>query len=99
MSASSSTIKMSCAIDLAQPRSRGDARTHARHGLRREDQLHRGAAAGAVVQYQIAGMVLHDFLDDREAETRPLRARGDIGLGQAMALALGQAASIALDHD
>src|SRR5271154_1483372 len=90
MSASSSTIKMSCAMKLTQPRSSGDARARACAGFGCEDQLHRRTASGAVVQYQIAAVILHDFLDDRETETGSFGSRRDVGLGQPMPLILGQ---------
>src|ERR1700685_4677802 len=61
-----------------------------------EDEAHPRAAALAVLEDQLAGMFFHDLLDDREAEAGALGAGRDIGLGQAVAAIVGQAAAVIL---
>src|SRR5258706_6959964 len=100
MSASSSTIRMSCAMDLAEPRSNGGAGILARrHRYLGKYEFHRRPAAGAVVECQLAAMVFHDLLDDGKAEPRTLRAGGHIGLGQTATLGLGQAPPVIVHAD
>src|SRR5262249_43644799 len=100
MSASSSTIKMSRAMSLEQPCARIclDGLYRRRRPIH-EDQPDRGPPARSVVQYQIAAVLLHDFFNDGEAEPGALDPRCDIGLGQAVALDLREAAAIVLDQD
>src|SRR3989304_2182192 len=96
MSASSSTMRMSRA--MREGRIPVPVVGFA-DGAQLKYQPGRRAAAGPVVQDQVAAMVLHDFLDDGKPQAGPLRARRDIGLGQAVAVARRQAATVVLDAD
>src|SRR5258706_7900711 len=100
MSASSSTTSMSCAMEnlLSSDGLRGRAFRLLARPDRREDQLHPRAAALPIFQDQLSPVLLHDLLDDREPEARALCAGRDVGLGQALAAFLGQAAAVVLDH-
>src|SRR5689334_20478850 len=90
ISASSSTIRMSCAIDLADPRSGHGPDVGCCRSADSEDELHRGTAAGTVAKNQIAPVVFHDFLDDGETKPGALGAGRNIGLRQSVALRAGQ---------
>src|SRR5262249_35860740 len=98
MSASSSTTRMSCAMEdllrLHGHRCRA-LRLFARLP-RWEDQLYAGPAALPVLQDQLAPMLLHHLFHDREAEPCALGARGHVRLGQALASFLGQATAVVL---
>src|SRR5262249_59686266 len=89
ISASSSTIRMSCM--QRQLRCAGIRLV--------EHQSYRGTTPWPVVQYQIAVMVFHDLLDDGEPEACPLGAGGDIRLAQPLALLRRQPAAIVVDRD
>src|SRR5215469_15706653 len=101
MSVSSSTTRMSCAMGALPfdafgffSFSFGDAciATH-------EQQRHARAAAGAIVEAQLAAVVFHDLLDDRQTETRAAAARGDVPLGQPIALLVRQADAVVFDRN
>src|ERR1044072_6512863 len=59
-------------------------RTYRRDFLRvpPEYQTDTSPATLAVIQGEIAATIFHDLIDDREAEARPLAARGHIGQGE-----------------
>src|SRR5690348_12165297 len=100
ISASSSTIRMSCAIDLAEPRSgQGPDVGCRRRSPGDENELHRGATAGTVAKNKIAAMVFHDLLDDGETEASAFGASGDIGLRQPVALGPRQASPVVFHQD
>src|SRR5215469_3200051 len=99
MSASSSTTRMSCAMG-ALPFDAfsfvsfgfigfGDTRIAAH-----EQQRHARAATGTIIEAQLAAVVFHDLLDDRQTETRAAGARGDVRLGQPIALLVRQADAV-----
>src|SRR5579883_1972034 len=99
MSASSSTTRMSCAMralpfDALGFAGIGDARIAAQ-----EQQRHACAAAAAIFEAQLAAMVFHDLLDDRQTETGAAGARGDVWLSQAIALLMRQADAVVLDRN
>src|SRR5271156_4582509 len=101
MSASSSTIRISCAMaDRAQF-----------HGLIRciealrsanfrggEMEIDAGALPLSVLQDQLSVMIFHDLLDDGQTQARTLYPRGDIRLGQLLAPMLRQASPIVFDN-
>src|SRR5262245_61975392 len=98
MSASSSTTRISAAMD--GPRRRIlRLRPDARIDLLAEDQTDRGAAALAVAQGQQSAVVLHDLLDDGEAQARAAGPRGHVGFGEALASLDRQAPPIVADDD
>src|SRR5882672_3869595 len=76
-------------------------RTYRRDFLRvtPEYQTDARTATLAVIQCEIAAMIFHDLLDDREAEPGTLAARGHIRLGQPLAAFLGQALAVVVDDD
>src|SRR5579875_1555479 len=99
MSASSSTTSMSCAmgslpLDTLGLAGLGNARIGAC-----ELQGHARAAAVAVLETQLAAVVLHDLLDDRQTEAGAAGARRHVGLGEPVALLMRQPDAIVLDHD
>src|SRR5581483_11077832 len=99
MSASSSTIRMSCAMaDRTQLRG-GEDRTEARRGVRigGEHQPDAGAALFPISQHQLAVVIFHDLFHDSETQAGALRASRDVGLGQALAALLRQPFTIVLD--
>src|SRR3546814_18512138 len=65
----------------------------------REDEADDRAATFPVAQNQIAAVILHDLLHNCEAKSSAPLARGDIGLGQAAAIHIGQAAAVVGDFD
>src|SRR5215472_18302809 len=101
MSASSSTTRMSCAMEnLLGLRGNGcrALRLFARP-TRREDQLHPSAAAFPIFQDQFSPVLFHHFFHDRKTKPRALDARGHVGLRQALASFLGQAPAVILDGE
>src|ERR1700746_3059616 len=102
MSASSSTIRMSCAMgNRTQIPGRRLVRfgSDDRPGLAGEYQPNPGAAPLAVFQHQFSLMIFHDLLDDGEAQSGALRARRHIGLGKPLTALLRQALAVILDDD
>src|SRR5262245_44320998 len=98
MSDSSSTTRMSAAMD--GPRRRlFRFRSYAGIDLLAEDQADRSAATLAVAQGQEAAVVLHDLLDDGEAEARAAGARGHIRFGEALAPLDRQPPPVIADDD
>src|SRR3984957_20860012 len=101
MSASSSTIRMSCAMgDRTQIRTRVrwiGARGAA--GCGDEDQRDAGPARLRIFEQQLALMVLHDLLDDGEAQAGAFGPRRDVRLAKPHAPALGQPLAVVLDGD
>src|SRR5579883_2830653 len=99
ISASSSTIRMSCAMAdgthlpllvrqirpaaLAERKNQADPRP---------DRL-------AVLENQLPLVIFHDLFDDGETQARPLGARRHIGLGQTLAALLRQTLAVVLDDD
>src|SRR5271154_6237662 len=101
MSASSSTIRMSCAMaDRIQFHWHGGRRGAADDlRLAGEDQPHPSAAGFAIRQHQLPMMIFHDLLHDGEAQPGAFRTGRDVGLGQALAVVPRQAFAIVLDGD
>src|SRR5688572_20116309 len=117
MSASSSTIRMSCAMAEGPRcgeaegavvvllwivlRRRSDHTVFASGGVPGgpESQSDACAAFRTILQEQAAAMVLHDLLDDGQAEAGALLAGGHIGLGEAVAVFRRQSAAVVLDDD
>src|ERR1051325_6703929 len=108
MSRSSSTMRISWPMTLQTVRSRRCGslcgrrmRPDRRYFLRvpPEYQTDTRAATLAVIQREMAAMILHDLLDDGETEPGPLAARGHIGLGQPLAAFFGQSLAVVLDDD
>src|SRR5215472_14836626 len=101
MSASSSTTRMSCAMDRCL---RSRAR---RFGRRRgtaivaamEDEHYARATSLAILQDEFAAMIFHDLLDDGETETGALAARRHVRLGQALASFRRETATVVLDDE
>src|ERR1700722_16167068 len=99
MSASSSTIRMSCAMSNRTHISRCRRRTaNGAAVLGHEYQPDACPARFGIFQQQLALMILHDLLDDGEAQAGALGARRHVGLGQSLAVALRQALSIVPDR-
>src|SRR5580700_12191114 len=97
MSASSSTIRMSCAMrDFAQIGRLFWIGAPGGAGLRHEDQAHPSADRLGIFQKQLALVIFHDLLDDGEPQAGTLGSRRDVGLGQSLAAALRQAFAIVL---
>src|SRR5271167_831950 len=99
MSASSSTIRMSCAMSNRTQLQRlgGGVRTFRRAGLGGEDQPDPRPLRFPIFQHQLSPVIFHDLLDDGEAQTRPLRPRRYIGLGQSLTALARQAFAVVLD--
>src|SRR5580658_1461666 len=113
MSASSSTIRMSCAMNdhfrfllrltlrersLRVALRQGGAAFHRVGRTRGEDQADLRPAIAAILEYQFARMVFHDLLDDGKPQPRPLGAGRDIRLGQGLPALPRQALAVVLDH-
>src|SRR5579872_5539189 len=102
MSASSSTTRMSCAMNGCLFCS-ADAFLVRRHDQMRLDaKEYQGdprAALFPILEDQLSSMVFHDLLDDGKAEAGAFGTRRDIGLDQPLAALFGQAAAIVLDHE
>src|SRR5258707_11087082 len=98
MSSSSSTIRMSCAM---RDRPRLDLAALRRRFLHAapEHQADPRAAARRVLETQLASVVLHDLLDDRQPQPRAFGPRRDVGLGQPLPSLRWQAAAIVVDLD
>src|SRR4029079_19053967 len=101
MSASSSTMRISAAISFYPTRP-------SLCGLffqkRHEAQGDAGAmtaveARRRVVKHDAPLMLLHDAFDDRQTQSRSLRPRGHVGLGQAMPVFVRQADAVVGDAD
>src|SRR5215472_9380424 len=102
MSASSSTINMSCAMaDRAQL-----------HGLAGTIEMLRAAGLGGaedkadfcsfrlgVLQHQLSLVIFHDFFHNGETETSALRPRRHVGLGQLFAVMPWQALAVVFDNN
>ena len=103
MSGSSSTMRMSGAMRPSLTGSRIIVRrsgtADAISSRLPEYQTDARAATLAVVQREIAAVIFHDLLDDRETQAGALAARRHVGLGQALAPLLRQAVAIVLDDD
>src|SRR5271165_5838485 len=100
MSASSSTIRMSCAMaDRAQlHRLLRSIRVFGRPALGNgEDEPHPRAVRFPILQHQLALMIFQDLLDDGETQTGSLCSGRDVRLGQPLAALLRQAFAIVLD--
>src|SRR6266404_2449079 len=101
MSASSSTISMSCAMgDRAQLHrlvGRIGTLCDAGFGGSKDKPDPRPFRLG-IFQHQLSLMIFHDLLDDGETEARPFGPGRDIRLGQALAALLGQALTVVLDN-
>src|SRR5437763_15390714 len=101
MSASSSTIRMSCAMgNRTQFRGPvGRIWTERGTGIAGEYQPHPCAATLAIFQHQLSQVIFHDLFDDSEAQPRALGSRRHIGLGEPLAALLRQAFTVILDDD
>src|SRR5579862_5581116 len=88
MSSSSSTINISDAVSGKPALLIPDTLVFRRLLAQREGERHLRAlpSVGPVLQRDSAAVVFHDLAHDGEAEPRSLRARGDIGLGQPVAV-------------
>src|SRR5258708_15091831 len=101
MSASSSTIRMSCAMTgcfRQLLRRTGLART-LRANPPEEREGNARAAAGAILEHQRAAMIFHDFFDNRQSQSGTFGARCHIRLGEPLAVLQRQALAIVLDDD
>src|SRR5260221_1205912 len=101
MSASSSTISMSCAMGDRTQLRRRLGRLGADQGadIAGEYQPHARSTALAIFQHQLSLMIFHDLFDDGEAQACALSPRGHIRLGQPLAAALRQALAVILDDE
>src|SRR4029450_2438075 len=108
MSRSSSTMRISWPMTLQTVRdvTCGSlcgrcVRTYRRDFLRvpPEYQTDTRPATLAAVQGEIAAMIFHDLLDDRETKPGTLAARGHIRLGEPFAAFLGQTLAVVVDDD
>src|SRR5258708_796985 len=108
MSRSSSTMRISWPMPLQPVRDvmcgslcGRRVRSNRRDFLRvaSEYQTDARTATLAVVQREIAAMILHDLLDDGETEAGALAARCHVRFGQALASLLGQALAVVLDDN
>src|SRR5947207_4081258 len=100
MSASSSTIRMSCAMGYrAQLGGIGGRRSERRVQVAGKDQRDPGSTRFPILQKQFPLVIFHDLFDDSEPQAGPLRAGGDVRLGQALAMLSRQAFSVGLDLD
>src|SRR5215471_14872239 len=102
MSASSSTIRMSCAMaDRAQFQGLlGCLRTRRPAHLRRsEDQADASALWLSVFQHQLCLVVFHNLFDDRKTQARPFQPSRDIRFGQPLAVLPRQALSVVFDDN
>src|SRR5689334_10346512 len=98
MSASSSTIRMSCAMD-DRPRLGFDALRRRLLDPAGEHETDARAAARRILEPELAAVILHDLLDDRQAEAGALGAGRDVGLGQAIAPLDRQPLAVVVDLD
>src|SRR5580704_3081861 len=108
MSASSSTIRMSCAmIDGTQLHRRPGSLPTLFHGfgahgaaqVRRKHQPDPGAGRLAVLEHQFAEMIFHDLFYDGEAQSRALRPGCHVWLRQPLAAVQRQALAVVVDDD
>src|SRR6185369_597432 len=94
ISASSSTTRTSAAMSRLLQFRRG----RPTRGWEIQSDTGPGQVRG-VPQRQLAAVVFQDPFDDRETKAGALLASGDIGLGQPVAVALGQAHAVVLDDE
>src|SRR5580704_17680910 len=100
MSASSSTIRMSCAMgDCTQVHPRRLTVADNAVSFGNEYQLYPGSGRLRILEQQPALVIFHDLLDDGEAQAGALRPCRHIGFGETLAAALGQSFAIILDGD
>src|SRR5712691_6176455 len=101
MSASSSTMRMSCAMtDRTQLCGRRGSRDAAdSRVIAGKHQPHTGAAILPIRQHQLAMMIFHDLLDDGETQAGAFRPSRNIGFGQAFATVRWQALAVVFDGD
>src|SRR5947209_20408024 len=101
MSASSSTIRMSCAMGNRTQLGGGIGLDGASGGaaFTGENKPHSRAPRLAILQHQLSQMIFHDLLDDGEAQAGALGAGCYVGLGQALAILPRQALAVVLDDD
>src|SRR3954452_13749085 len=95
MSASSSTIRMSCAMGYRTQL--GGAGSNGETSIAGKHQRHPRTARFSIFQHQLPLMIFHDLFDDSEPQAGALRARRHIGLGQPLAIVLRQAFAVVLD--
>src|SRR5687767_1263733 len=99
ISASSSTIRMSCAIATLFLLSFFDGYGRRGDFNSGNNQADPGAdALRAVLKLEFTAMVLHDLLDDGEPQAGALGSRGDVGLGQPVPFFLRQALAVVGDN-
>src|SRR6185312_5386240 len=102
ISASSSTTRMSCAMCGGPCCDGGRSGVGLCDGARldaMEDEHDARAAAFAVLERKLAAVILHDLLDDGEAEPGTLGARRHVRLGEPLAPLARQAAAAILDDE
>src|SRR6266566_9795422 len=101
ISASSSTIRMSCAMaDRAQFHGLvGCIETRRSTNLRGgEMETDAGALRLPILQHQPSLMIFHDLLDDRQTQPGAFCPGRNIRLGQLLAAMLRQALAVVLDN-
>src|SRR3954469_2152448 len=100
ISASSSTIRISCAIaTLFLLYIFGGHGRRGNFGLGNNQTNLRSDAGGPVFEHEFSAMILHYLLDDGEPEAGALGPRRDIGFGQPVALLLRQSLAVIRDDD
>src|SRR5215472_14942050 len=99
MSASSSTIRMSCAMGYRAQLGGFGGRADGRMRLAGKNQRDPSSARFPILQQQFPLVIFHDLLDDSEPQAGALRAGRHVRLGQALAVLARQAFSVVLDRD
>src|SRR5437762_1065900 len=99
MSASSSTIRMSCAMGYRAQLGGGIGSTGSsgETSIAGKHQRRPRTARFSIFQHQLPLVIFHDLFDDSEPQAGALRARRHIGLGQPLAIVLRQAFAVVLD--
>src|ERR1700730_5520428 len=99
MSASSSTIRTSCAMGYRTYLGGGVGGTGSAGGtsLAGKCQRHPSSAPFSIFQHQLPLVIFHDLFDDSDPQAGTLRARRHIGLGQSLAILLRQAFAVVFD--
>src|SRR5262249_21303902 len=101
MSASSSTIRMSCAMGSGTQLGRHNSGRGPLNdaGVADKNQRHARPVRLPVREQQLTAVIFHDLPDDGEAQTRALGSGRHIGFGQALAALLRQALTVVFDSD
>src|SRR5271157_991400 len=101
ISASSSTIRMSCAMDDFAQRHRSGIVVDGlgRPRLDREDEPDPGTLSTSIFEHQLSPVILHDLFDDGETEASSFGAGRHIGFGQPLTVLAWQAFAVVFDDD